>query len=144
MNKIMFPWLLHRRLIEVDLKLCVMIASTMRYRCFFLLEVWYTISTRKPVFTCEKLGAPSTVDNQSLALWRTFFRSGFILKQKVTNAVGKLDIVWRTAFGERGRLQTSQLQRVVSILCSCRALTSTRWIVASPSMQWFYLSERAA
>ncbi|XP_067044830.1 trafficking protein particle complex subunit 13-like [Acropora muricata] len=31
---------------------------------------------------------------------------------KVTNAVGKLDIVWRTAFGERGRLQTSQLQRV--------------------------------
>lgn len=55
-----------------------------------------------------------------------FCRNGFILKQKVTNAVGKLDIVWRTAFGERGRLQTSQLQRVVSILCSCRVLTS--WI----------------
>lgn len=31
---------------------------------------------------------------------------------KITNVVGKLDIVWRTAFGERGRLQTSQLQRV--------------------------------
>ncbi|KAL9950219.1 hypothetical protein ACROYT_G042691 [Oculina patagonica] len=31
---------------------------------------------------------------------------------KVANVVGKLDIVWRTAFGERGRLQTSQLQRV--------------------------------
>lgn len=28
--------------------------------------------------------------------------------------VGKLDIVWRTSFGERGRLQTSQLTRVVS------------------------------
>lgn len=141
MNKIMFPWLLHRRLIEVDLKLCVMIASTMRYRCFFLLEVWYTFSTWKHVKSQEP---HQQLTIKALHCGELFFRSGFILKQKVTNAVGKLDIVWRTAFGERGRLQTSQLQRVVSILCSCRALTSTRWIVASPSMQWFYLSERAA
>uniref|UniRef100_A0A8C4QSG4 Trafficking protein particle complex subunit 13 n=1 Tax=Eptatretus burgeri TaxID=7764 RepID=A0A8C4QSG4_EPTBU len=28
------------------------------------------------------------------------------------SAIGKLDIVWRTNLGERGRLQTSQLQRV--------------------------------
>ena len=31
----------------------------------------------------------------------------------VTN-IGKLDIVWKTNMGEKGRLQTSQLQRVVS------------------------------
>lgn len=30
--------------------------------------------------------------------------------------VGKLDIVWRSNLGERGRLQTSQLQRMVCIL----------------------------
>lgn len=29
-------------------------------------------------------------------------------------AIGKLDIVWKSSFGERGRLQTSQLQRAVS------------------------------
>lgn len=27
--------------------------------------------------------------------------------------IGKLDLVWRTSFGDRGRLQTSQLQRMV-------------------------------
>ena len=27
--------------------------------------------------------------------------------------IGKIDIVWKTNLGERGRLQTSQLQRVV-------------------------------
>ena len=37
-------------------------------------------------------------------------------KSQVANVVGKLDIVWRTAFGERGRLQTSQLQRVVCMI----------------------------
>ena len=31
----------------------------------------------------------------------------------VTN-IGKLDIVWKTNMGEKGRLQTSPLQRVVS------------------------------
>lgn len=31
------------------------------------------------------------------------------------NNVGKLDIVWRSNFGEKGRLQTSQLQRLVSL-----------------------------
>ena len=29
--------------------------------------------------------------------------------------IGKLDIIWRTALGDRGRLQTSQLQRQVII-----------------------------
>lgn len=28
-------------------------------------------------------------------------------------SIGKLDIVWRTNMGDRGRLQTSQLQRMV-------------------------------
>lgn len=28
--------------------------------------------------------------------------------------IGKLDIIWRSNLGERGRLQTSQLQRIVS------------------------------
>ena len=32
----------------------------------------------------------------------------------VTN-IGKLDIVWKTNMGEKGRLQTSALQRVVGI-----------------------------
>jgi hypothetical protein len=27
--------------------------------------------------------------------------------------IGKLDLIWRTAIGDRGRLQTSQLQRMV-------------------------------
>lgn len=27
--------------------------------------------------------------------------------------IGKLDLVWRTSLGDRGRLQTSQLQRMV-------------------------------
>ncbi len=31
----------------------------------------------------------------------------------ITN-IGKLDIVWKTSLGEKGRLQTSALQRVVS------------------------------
>jgi len=43
----------------------------------------------------------------------------------VANVVGKLDIVWRTAFGERGRLQTSQLQRVVCIITAVQELIKT-------------------
>lgn len=35
---------------------------------------------------------------------------------KGVTMIGKLDIVWRTNLGERGRLQTSQLQRMVSLL----------------------------
>lgn len=31
-------------------------------------------------------------------------------------SIGKLDIVWRSNLGERGRLQTSQLQRMVCYL----------------------------
>jgi len=34
------------------------------------------------------------------------------LKSKPYSPIGKLDIVWRTNFGESGRLQTSQLQRI--------------------------------
>lgn len=33
---------------------------------------------------------------------------------KGVTVIGKLDIVWKTNLGERGRLQTSQLQRMVS------------------------------
>ena len=36
------------------------------------------------------------------------------LLKGVTN-IGKLDIVWKTNMGEKGRLQTSPLQRVVSV-----------------------------
>lgn len=32
---------------------------------------------------------------------------------RLATNIGKLDIVWRSAMGERGRLQTSQLQRQV-------------------------------
>jgi hypothetical protein len=38
-------------------------------------------------------------------------KSNHKLMRGVTN-IGKLDIVWRTAMGDRGRLQTSQLQRM--------------------------------
>lgn len=31
-------------------------------------------------------------------------------------SIGKLDIVWRTNMGDRGRLQTSQLQRMVGLM----------------------------
>jgi trafficking protein particle complex subunit 13 len=34
---------------------------------------------------------------------------------KSNTLVGKLDIVWKTNLGERGRLQTSPLQRIVSV-----------------------------
>lgn len=34
---------------------------------------------------------------------------------KAANNIGKLDIVWRSNLGERGRLQTSQLQRCVRL-----------------------------
>lgn len=40
---------------------------------------------------------------------------------KAANNIGKLDIVWRSNLGERGRLQTSQLQRSVCIV-KCRIL----------------------
>jgi len=45
------------------------------------------------------------------------------LVPKVDNArqatnIGKLDIVWRTTMGDRGRLQTSQLQRQVQLIIS--------------------------
>lgn len=32
---------------------------------------------------------------------------------KGITSIGKLDIVWRTSMGEKGRLQTSQLERMV-------------------------------
>jgi len=35
------------------------------------------------------------------------------------NGVGILDIVWRSNLGERGRLQTSQLKRTVSMVEYC-------------------------
>ncbi|CAG8466115.1 3930_t:CDS:1 [Paraglomus occultum] len=35
---------------------------------------------------------------------------------RTTNALGKLDIIWRSSFGETGRLQTSQLTRKPLIL----------------------------
>ena len=47
----------------------------------------------------------------------------------MANVVGKLDIVWRTAFGERGRLQTSQLQRVVCIIRAVQELLITEQTV---------------
>lgn len=37
---------------------------------------------------------------------------------KLANNIGKLDIVWRSNLGERGRLQTSQLQRSVRPFCN--------------------------
>ena len=40
-------------------------------------------------------------------------RSDARLLRGVAN-IGKLDIVWRSNMGEKGRLQTSALQRVVS------------------------------
>lgn len=36
---------------------------------------------------------------------------------KGVTVIGKLDIVWKTNLGERGRLQTSQLQRMVLGYC---------------------------
>ena len=41
-------------------------------------------------------------------------RSDARLLRGVAN-IGKLDIVWRSNMGEKGRLQTSALQRVVSL-----------------------------
>lgn len=38
---------------------------------------------------------------------------------KGVTVIGKLDIVWKTNLGERGRLQTSQLQRMVPLTVLC-------------------------
>ena len=76
---------------------------------------------RKPTGLCPKLplkpfwpNVMLNVDNSYQFLYR--------LTPKVGNArsatnIGKLDIVWRTAFGDKGRLQTSQLQRQVYSDC---------------------------
>ena len=34
---------------------------------------------------------------------------------KSMTSIGKLDIIWRTGYGDKGRLQTSQLQVLLSI-----------------------------
>ena len=39
---------------------------------------------------------------------------------KMTKNIGTLDILWRSNMGERGRLQTSQLERYVSMTCGIR------------------------
>ncbi|EDO43914.1 predicted protein, partial [Nematostella vectensis] len=41
-----------------------------------------------------------------------------------SHPVGKLDIVWRTSFGERGRLQTSQLSRVIPAIADLKLTVS--------------------
>lgn len=46
------------------------------------------------------------------------------MMQNATN-IGKLDIVWRSNLGERGRLQTSQLQRMVCYVIPQRVNTIT-------------------
>ena len=38
----------------------------------------------------------------------------FSFSQTNNVSVGKMDIVWRSRFGERGRIQTGQLKAVVS------------------------------
>lgn len=45
------------------------------------------------------------------------------LLHNATN-IGKLDIVWRSNLGERGRLQTSQLQRMVCYSSNIYYLTN--------------------
>lgn len=59
--------------------------------------------------------------------------------------VGKMDIVWQTNLGERGRLQTSPLQRIVSHTCcpfKCIpvmfALCGTPWPYSLPTNGWLY------
>lgn len=47
--------------------------------------------------------------------------------------IGKLDMVWRSNLGERGRLQTSQLQRMVCLFylflfdCHFKVNVTSRW-----------------
>ena len=41
-----------------------------------------------------------------------FVRNNYRMLRGESN-IGKLDLVWRTSVGDRGRLQTSQLQRMV-------------------------------
>ncbi|XP_031552970.1 trafficking protein particle complex subunit 13-like [Actinia tenebrosa] len=50
---------------------------------------------------------------QYLYMLRT--KPSYERNHKSASMVGKLDIVWRTGFGERGRLQTSHLTRVTQI-----------------------------
>lgn len=49
---------------------------------------------------------------------------------KGVTVIGKLDIVWKTNLGERGRLQTSQLQRMVSPEnIECGLVWEGRWVL---------------
>lgn len=64
---------------------------------------------------------------------------------KGVTVIGKLDIVWKTNLGERGRLQTSQLQRMVPdcpplwfpsrpyiVLCYCALFYSCLCVFQAP------------
>ena len=56
------------------------------------------------------------------------------LSQTSNVSVGKMDIVWRSRFGERGRIQTGQLKAVVSVL-TCVLQTFYYWGIRTAEEQ---------
>jgi hypothetical protein len=63
-----------------------------------------------------------------------------------SNALGKLDIVWRTTFGEFGRLQTSQLTRRLPVLDRVQVTTThvdTPVLVEQPFQVHFRITNRS-
>lgn len=56
----------------------------------------------------ERFGNESTCMNQHMIMIALL-----CIVQPTHVAVGKMDIVWRTRFGEKGRIQTGQLKTVV-------------------------------
>nr|XP_002129801.2 trafficking protein particle complex subunit 13 [Ciona intestinalis]XP_026690326.1 trafficking protein particle complex subunit 13 [Ciona intestinalis]XP_026690327.1 trafficking protein particle complex subunit 13 [Ciona intestinalis] len=71
-----------------------------------------TISSNHGEFSCQSYMKPSEV--RQYLYWLKLKPS--CAKKAFTEAagvIGKLDIVWKSSLGERGRLQTSQLQRAI-------------------------------
>ncbi|TMW46077.1 hypothetical protein DOY81_008849 [Sarcophaga bullata] len=70
----------------------------------------YTVRHSIPCLMGSQYSPPKICCNQAIAPKPEVAKD--IKALRIANTVGKLDIVWRSNLGEKGRLQTSQLQRL--------------------------------
>ena len=103
---------------NINMKYFMFIISSILYLCF------------RPDVVFGKVNYLNPMDTRQYLYFLTpkpdLLREVKVLKG-VTN-IGKLDIVWKTNLGERGRLQTSQLQRVVCFLIICPDIQVFLWL----------------
>ena len=72
------------------------------------------VSVCSSVFGAVNSMGPSEVRQYLYCLQPQPDVSADVRQMKNVTLIGKLDIVWRSSMAERGRLQTSPLQRMVS------------------------------